>query len=370
MKKTLFTFIIFALIFVVLTIFLLAYLPFAQAIFGCTPTGFVISKDNSGNLHLRVCSFTPGADVANILRNNNIQFANGEIQPISGNFNVKDNVAYVGTISFNTIIAALTDVINQYDIPGTTYFHNGVARHQAEMISSVLGTFSLFLIEDKNVEIEYTSKELHINQNGIIDNGEITIQKRKSNGQENIMKVGSLAGTYVNVIGNLVSSHPLDQREFRVSGVKIAFTKDTERKITFFEDRSDNNFFANYDPTGTKREDLITGDKGAFAVFIPGGKEIKPGRGNVYDNGELLKGTLKLASLPSRPETLLCCSTIVDYCISTKQESYPINLLGTDCSFGLGNLFNAAPNSVTGQNTEIINAKKLTKDKIKELLSG
>lgn len=361
MKKTLISFII-------LTLFILAYLPFAQAIFGCTPAqGFVIFKSDSGGLHLKVCSFTPATNITGILTNNNIQFANGEIQPISGSFNAKDNMAYAGTVSFNIIIAALTDVVNQYDTPGTTYYHNGIAKHQAEMIGGVLGTFSLFLIEDKNVEIGYNSAGLHINQNGIIDSGEITIQKIKSNGQGNIMQVGALIGNYVRSVGNERFAHPLPQQEFKVSGVKIVFTKDNERKVTFFEDKSNNNFLANYDPTGTTREDLITGEKGSYALFIPEDKKIKSGGGKTYRNGQEIKGDLMLASA-SRPETLLCCSTIVEYCIPADKRLYPLKSLGTDCSIGLGEMFNAEKASVSGQSTDIINVKVLTKEQIKQLL--
>ena len=362
--------IIMLLVFVLATILITSQ---AQAFFGCASDKFAtISKEGSETLRLLICGFTPNGNITNVLKANNLDIIDGELKPISGTFNSREingkYEAYAGDKPFSNAISALTVIVNQKEIPGSEYYNDATSRLHAERMLNLLNTFGQMLIEDKNAEINYVSGELVLDQNGIITKGEIEVPSRKSNRHANIMLAGSLIGSFVRSVGSERFSHPLPQPEFKISGIKLVFSK--ERKINFFEDKSNNNFFANYDPTGKIQEDLITGDKGAYALFIPEDKKIKPGRGKTYRNGEEIKGDLVLAMFPERPETLLCCSTIVEYCIPADSRLYPWKSLGTDCSLGLGNKFNADKEKVTGEFTTIANVKVLTtKEQIKELLA-
>lgn len=357
-------------IFFVLIIFILSLSSQASAFFGCAPSKFaVISKGDSG-LHLNVCGFTPNVKVQETLTKNNLQLMGGEILPVNGAWNMKKVndklMAYAGTIPIQNAINALMALVNDP-------IETKEVQNHAEKIASILETFSLFLAEDKLAEIKYTSGELLISPKGLVEKGEIEISKKKLNGQENVMRVGSIAGTYV-----IMEKHGRNQEDLKVSGVKINFLNAKERKITWLDDNSS---FTKYISDGKQPEDIIAGPKGTFATFVPEDEGKIKGK-DIIRNGQKVKnGFFKLypttgTMLFEKDTTLLCCDvpssrlSIAEYCIPAKQKLYPLSLLGTDCSFGLGNIFNIDKESVKGQNIEIINVKLLFKEKIKELISA
>ena len=251
MKRTLFTLIIFTLIFV---IFLSSQV---SAILECIGT-FPISpgdiyakswKDDAGTYHLAVLPID--GSLLTLLSGMNVGYNRGNCE-ITGDFSIietdkKTNkrVVYIGGQSVEDIISALR--ASKEQLSASTY-------QQAKQLADALNTHSLILIEDSSKKMTgmlgHPSTPgfvggLTLSKEGIVMGGRLDISP-----QDTPVYLGEVISKYAS--NNVYTS--FTQSEVQLSGVAVKFQNKVQRQIIWIDQ---NGYFAKYDDKGNQKTLII-----------------------------------------------------------------------------------------------------------------
>ncbi|MCL6500751.1 MAG: hypothetical protein K6T16_01805 [Candidatus Pacearchaeota archaeon] len=338
-----------------------------SAFFGCA---IPPRPENYGSIlvegevyHLHICGFTPNDHVRAMLHDHGIAYEDGELVAA---YNIKlvggKPKVYVGENSMENIVAYLKEPPIK-DWPAYTQYSIQTTISQARRVAGMLNTFALFMEEDYLTHITHaaTRATFSLDWNGIVSGGSLEVPRYYA-GRDNIMNVGQLLTEDYFEEEYYFSTQP----EFRISGIGLKFAGIDKRSLKWLQEDS---FLARYSASGELLERYVA-TPGTTAVYNVRTKRLgQVSRGTLYLNGEAIKGAdLSFAE----KETQLCCATNPDYCIPVESKTYALDLLNTDCDFGIGEFdidYNkgAKETKVSGKDTELV--YNMDADTIKKLVS-